>query len=545
MITVPAGARAAIYARFSNDRTQKAKSVDDQVAQCRERAAREGWQVVDVFADYGISGTIFARPMLEQLLARAGEFDVLLCDEVSRISRDLGDSDRIFKQLRFADCAWISLAEGPVTPMVLGFKGTMAAEELTAMAHRIRRGQRGRVAAGRSPGPPSYGYSVVRAFRSDGEVDRGIREINVEEAEVVRRIFDEFILGASPLAIATRLNEDDIASPTGREWMAAMVRVVLRNDIYRGVMIYGRRKMVRDPFTRRRVARDVPAEQWDRQDVPHMRIVSDEQWNAVQARLASTAHLAFNRQKRPRRLLSGLVSCGCCGGNYVIISANLWGCTTNRQKGTCTNGRRITTEQLEARVLDGLKNHLLDPELVRLAIKRAHEIGAADEKERARAKSRLDRKLGDIQVKVDRLVNAIANGADIDEVKSALAAAKADRAAAEREIAELGAENVVRLMPNLADTYQQLVSDLIETLTGTTEGQLKGVPALRSLIDSIRLYPRSEGRGVDIELTGRLANIIALTTGQPLAVEEAIAPTVQNKALKRYALKSMVAKVIV
>lgn len=543
MTIIPSGARAAIYARFSNDRTQKAKSVDDQVAQAKERADREGWEVVDVFADYGISGAIYARPMLEQLLERAAEFDVIISDEVSRVSRDLGDSDRIYKQLKFLGCTWISLAEGEVTPLVLGFKGTMAAEELSAMAHRIRRGQRGRVAQGRSQGPPPYGYRIVRAFTPSGDVDRGLREIAAEEADVVRRIFDEFALDVAPLAIVRRLNQDGIAGPKGNVWCIGTIKAMLKNELYRGVMIYGRRKMVRNPGTRRRVARagDAP----DRQEVPHLRIVSDEQWAAVQRRIEAGAGKPFNRQKRPKRLLSGLVTCGCCDGNYIIISADLWGCSANKHKGNCANGRRITTAALEARVIDGLKNHLLSPALERDAIRRAHELAAEQDKENGRVRARLERKLADIQVKVDRLVTAITNGADIEEVREALARAKAERTAIDRELAEVAAENVVRLMPNLGDTYRQLVSDLIDSLGATGEGQLRGIPAVRSLIDSIRLYPKADGRGVDIELTGRLANIIALTTGQPLEFEEASAPTFQGKALKRYALKSLLAKVIV
>jgi DNA invertase Pin-like site-specific DNA recombinase len=81
--------RCAIYARYSSD-NQRDASIDDQIRVCRARAEREGWQVVEVYADYAISGATAARPRFQQLLleARLGHFDVVMAEALDRLSRD-------------------------------------------------------------------------------------------------------------------------------------------------------------------------------------------------------------------------------------------------------------------------------------------------------------------------------------------------------------------------------------------------------------------------------------------------------------------------
>jgi hypothetical protein len=58
--------------------------------------------------------------------------------------------------------------------------------------------------------------------------------------------------------------------------------------------------------------------------------------------------------------------CGACGGGYSKISTHLFGCSTARNKGTCSNRLNIRRDVLESAVLDGLKSRLMDPSLFRV-----------------------------------------------------------------------------------------------------------------------------------------------------------------------------------
>ncbi|HWL48008.1 MAG TPA: recombinase family protein, partial [Sphingomonadaceae bacterium] len=206
--------RAAIYARYSSDR-QSETSAEDQARLCRARADKEGWNVVDVFADLALSGATRNRPGLNALLDRLGDLDLVLAEALDRISRDQEDIAAIYKRLRFAGVRLVTLSEGEIGEIHIGLKGTMAALFLKELGEKTRRGQIGRVAAGRIPGGLSYGYIADLTPNERGIIERGRRRVATDQAAIVRRIFAEFLSGRSPRAIAKRLNEEGIPAPAG------------------------------------------------------------------------------------------------------------------------------------------------------------------------------------------------------------------------------------------------------------------------------------------------------------------------------------------
>ncbi len=81
--------RAVVYARYSSSK-QRESSIEDQFRNCTRFADREGWDMVTHYSDEALSGTSKDRPDFKRLLADAesGGFDVLLVDDLSRLSRD-------------------------------------------------------------------------------------------------------------------------------------------------------------------------------------------------------------------------------------------------------------------------------------------------------------------------------------------------------------------------------------------------------------------------------------------------------------------------
>jgi site-specific DNA recombinase len=100
----------------------------------------------------------------------------------------------------------VTLAEGDITHLHVGLKGTMNALFLKDLADKTRRGLRGRVELGKSGGGLCFGFRVTRATH-DGVPATGNREIIPAEAEVIR-IFRDYSAGMSPKAIAKRLNAE-------------------------------------------------------------------------------------------------------------------------------------------------------------------------------------------------------------------------------------------------------------------------------------------------------------------------------------------------
>lgn len=514
MANIPAAARVAIYARYSSDR-QSETSAADQARLCREWAAKQGWSVVDTFLDEAISGAKRNRPRLTAMLARAAEFDVVLAESLDRLSRDQEDIAAIHKRLRFAGVEIVTLQDGEVGELHIGLKGTMAALYLRDLGQKTRRGQLGRVDAGRIPGGISYGYDRVSRLDARGEPERGLRSINEAEAEVVRRIFRQYLAGTSPREIARALNAEGVKAPRGALWRASTItghrtrrNGILYNELYAGRILFNRQTFLLDPDSRRRVARPNPRSEWTERDVPELRIVDAATWSAVQARLEGHSSQPLHKRRRPRRLFSGLLICGQCGGTITIATGEQWACSNHRETGTCSNNRMTLNAVIERRILGALTDRLLEPGLVSEYVAAYH---AAEREALARHRDLsglLRKRLRETDGKVKRLAAAIAAGADVAEVKDLLKEASAERDRLKAELAEIDAAHLVTMHPRLADSYRARIGELSAALEGPEEARGEARQALRGLIEQVVVYPKQDGRGVELELHGRLAQII-------------------------------------
>ena len=347
---VPDGAmKVAIYARYSSD-NQRDASIADQLRICREFAARQGWTVVQEFTDHAISGATLLRAGFQALMRDAlnRRFDVVLAESLDRFSRDQEDTAGLFKRLTFAGVNIVTLAEGDITHLHIGFKGTMNALFLKDLAAKTHRGLRGRIEDGKSAGGLCYGYRVVKAF-SGGNVTTGEREIELAQAQVVERIFRDFIAGVSPKQIAKNLNREGVPGPFGGAWSPSTIygnakrgTGILNNELYVGRLIWNRLRYVKNPDTGKRVSRLNPSSEWMSKDVPELRIVPEDVWTAAKARQQQTRHAMTSAgrigvARRPQYLFSGLTKCGICGAGFIMSGKNRLGCFGARDQGRCDN----------------------------------------------------------------------------------------------------------------------------------------------------------------------------------------------------------------
>ena len=175
--------RAVIYARYSSD-LQREASIEDQNEVCRALAARMGVEIVESFFDAAITGSTEQRPGLKAMLAfvKSGNSVIVLAEALDRLSRDQEHIARIFKELSFAGAKIHTVAEGEISELHVGLKGTMNALFLKDLAAKTHRGLSGRIKNGRAASGISYGYKVKREYDHRGEPIRGGREIVEAEA---------------------------------------------------------------------------------------------------------------------------------------------------------------------------------------------------------------------------------------------------------------------------------------------------------------------------------------------------------------------------
>ncbi|MBA4092287.1 MAG: recombinase family protein [Sphingobium sp.] len=521
--------RTIIYARYSSD-LQNSRSIADQIALCRDRAAHEGWQIIDTFTDEAISGAAGIgedqRPGLNALLSRIerGGVDQVLAESTSRIARHQGDGFAIRDQLSYFGVRLFTVSQGEIDEIKGWVQGFLDSQARKDIAFNVKRGQRGTVRSGRSPAGLAYGYRKANRLDDRGELVRGLRSIDDDQAEIVRRIFAEYARHRSTRQIAAGLNDDGIPGPTGGTWRASTIggdrqrkNGILQNRIYIGKIVHERTSKVADPRTRKERIRPNPEADWIEADAPELRIVDDSTWDAVQLLRNAYSTDRPEQARRPKRLLSGIGKCGVCGGGWIVIGRDQWACGKHRDGGGCTNNRTVKTHIYEQKVLDGLRDDMLHPDAVSAYVKEFHESRRRRSQDSAQQRAKLERRHREAAAKVERLVNAIADGGDeFVEIRAILSKARNDRDAIAQQMADLEAFPVITLHPGIADEYRAQVTELTIALDGNGHAQLEAIPKLRALIGTVTVFPAEGRRGVEVEATGRIANMLALATGQDL-----------------------------
>lgn len=133
---------------------------------------------------------------MQQLLwgAERGAFDVVFTEALDRLSRDQEGTAHLYNRLTFYGVVLETVSEGRITELHVGLSGTMNQIFLVELGKKTRRGLLARVKAGRSGGGRCYGYQVARG----ADDERGLLDIDEEQAEVIRRIFTDYPAGKSP-----------------------------------------------------------------------------------------------------------------------------------------------------------------------------------------------------------------------------------------------------------------------------------------------------------------------------------------------------------
>ncbi len=352
----------------------------------------------------------------------------------------------------------------------------------------------------------------------------------------MRRIFRDFAAGVGPRTIARTLNEEGIPGPGGKSWGDTTIRGnlkratgIVNSELYIGRLIWNRLRYIKDPSTGKRVSRLNPVSEWIVKDVPDLRIVDDELRQAVRARQGEIAekfvnvtealrkHHKKNRlngARRPKSLLSGLVFCGCCGGPYSLRGADRFACSNHISKGSCSNSRGIAREDLERRVLAGLKDRMMSPEIVEDAMRAyAEETNRLNRERRSNGDS-WKAELVKVEKQIAQIVEAIADGMYHPSMKEKMTGLEARREELTALLADAPADTP-DILPSASAIYAKKVVALTKALNRKEERQ-EASQDLRALIEKIVLTPGPERGELYATLHGELRTILEWTERQAI-----------------------------
>ncbi|GGB13925.1 resolvase [Brucella endophytica] len=537
------------YARYSTDR-QNEVSIETQIELGRKFVADRGWKLVDIYSDAAVSGTSFAlRPGIQQLLAhvRRERIDVVLCVTVDRLSRDVEHSSKILKELNYHDTAiWTVQAGQEISHIELHMRSTLSHELVEQIRYRTREGMKTAVRKGKATTCLAYGYKLKLAYDGNGDRIPGLREIDTEQAEMIRWIFKNYAEGVSPRDIAKMLNDQGIPGPRGAKWRDTAIRGhasrgtgILNNETYIGRVVWNRRNYRKNPETERRVARGNKDSDWVVNDVPDLRIIDDGLWARVKARQKELGDLfsytttnRLNAAHRPSYLLSGILECAECGGPYAVMAKDRYGCTNHKKRlpidgldgACCRNQKTILRNDIEERVLACLPAAFLH-----LGI---FEKVAADVLQRQTAKLKSQPALGQhlktelskveqeqkniIQQISDRAAESRPRLAALDDMLDRLEEKRADLSeqltaqgsAAPDDTADRLAELRAQINP---DTVQHILDTVLFYLRDHADTATKQpfVDIIRQFVQKVVIGKTPGHQPASLEVHGRIASILA------------------------------------
>ena len=489
---------AVSYARYSSE-LQKDSSIEDQQALCRRYAEREGFTIKKEYSDRALSGaSLFGRQGIAELLAdaKARTFTHVIVEALDRISRDQEDTAYVYKRLSFAGVTIQTVHDGPVDAIQVGIRGLVGSLYLKDLGLKVHRGLAARTAAGKNPGGCVYGYKPVRGESGEMEIDEA-------EAAIVKRIFVEFANGDSTLTIAKRLNRDGIASPRGGVWFATALLTngnklggILRCEQYQGVRVWNRSKGVLNPDSGRTEFRPNPESGWQRVEVPQFRLVEDEIWQRVAQRIAEGKNRVGPRIGRPletgtKRLLTGLLYCGACGGRMKRASGTKRGpLITCRFQGvgTCSHKRYYKLEKIEAVVTEMVARILADPTAAASYAEQYIELRRKENAQMGKTHKQALKALNDAKAAKERVLDLHVRGLrGIDETETKVRALMVEIAECEKVLARTPDAPNVDYHPQAVKAYREALETMAEK--GNDPAMDEYRLQLRNLVSKVIIHP--------------------------------------------------------
>ena len=325
--------RVAAYARVSSGKDAMLHSLSAQVSYYSKLIQNHsGWQYVGVYADEALTGTKDNRENFQRLLAdcRSGKVDMVITKSISRFARNTVTLLETVRELKnmgvdvfFEEQNIHSLsADGELMLTILA---SYAQEESLSASEN----QKWRIRRNFENGMPWNGTMLGYRYED------GTLVVDPTEAEIVRRIFAEYLGGFGMTAIAKRLNADGILTRYGNTWGKTSVGKVLQNYAYTGNLLLQKYRRV-DHLTKRDEPNNGALPQYHVQGC-HEAIIPLWSFNAVQEEMKRRAkkhtHPGERRKEYP---FSGKLICAGCGKHYrrkVKETGPVWICTTYNTYG--------------------------------------------------------------------------------------------------------------------------------------------------------------------------------------------------------------------
>ena len=364
--------RVAAYCRVSTDSDEQATSYEAQVEHYTEYIKKNPeWEFAGIFADDGISGTNTKKRedfnrMIEECMN--GSIDMVITKSISRFARNTLDCLKFIRQLKEKNIPVYFEKENINTmdakgEVLLTIMASLAQQESQSLSQNVKLGIQYRY----QQGHVQVNHNRFLGYTKD---ENGQLIIEEEEAKVVKRIYREYLEGASLQEIGKGLEADGILTGAGKKkWRPETVQKILRNEKYIGDALLQKTYTV-DFLNKKRVKNTGIMPQYYVEG-SHEPIIPRDIYMRVQEEMLRRANLHSGQERKKRvysskYALSSIVYCSKCGEIYRRIQWNahgkryvVWRCCTRVENGPdACDADTIKEEELQNAVVQAINKAL-------------------------------------------------------------------------------------------------------------------------------------------------------------------------------------------
>lgn len=480
--------KAAAYARYSSD-NQREESIEAQLRAIKEYAKKEGYTIVKIYVDEARSATTDDRPNFLQMIedSSKGMFDAVIVHKLDRFSRNRYDSAFYKRLLKKNGVKLISVLEplddSPESIILESVLEGMAEYYSRNLAREVMKGMKETaLQAKHTGGLPPLGYDVD---------EEGYYVINEQEAIIVKKIFSLYLDGYSYQAIADILNRQGYRTKLGNPFGKNSIYDILINEKYKGTYVFNKRSS-KDSLGKRNNRRFKDNENIIRIPNGMPAIIDEQTFDKVQEKIQARKRGPRMSEKR-FYLLTGKIFCGECGSHYAGNSYRggrngkkyaIYTCTRRVRTKTCKN-KSIRQDVIEKYVMDQLLNKIFEENMIHEITRKVLEYVRQFEAEKSGEIKYLERKIKDLEAKIERLIDAIAEGyGDKEMIDKRMKAYKAEKIQCESRLSELKLKEYSWINEEKVADYLRICREAL--LSGDPKAQRK---IIETFVDKIIIYP--------------------------------------------------------
>lgn len=407
------------YIRVSTEKQVMGYSIEGQITQIEQYCQFNGYELVDIYADRGISGKSMNRPELQRMLndAKNGKLDCVMVYKTNRLARNTSDLLTIVEELHRQNVEFFSLSErmevkNSTGKLMLQILASFSEFERKTILENIYTGQRQRALEGYYQGNLPLGYNNIPDNKKE-------LMINQHEANIVKYIFESYAKGHGYRKIANALNHKGYVTKKGNPFSISAVTYILSNPFYIGKIQFAKYKDWNDK--RRKGLNDKPVIA----EGKHTPIISQSLWDKVQARKKQVS-------KKPQvhgkgtNLLTGIIACPQCSASMsASITVNTlkdgtkkriryYSCSNFRNKGSkVCSANSVRADVIEKYVMDQILEIVKSDKVLKQVVERVNQENQVDVAALNHDIAYKQQQFDEINAKLKNLIQTIEDNPDL------------------------------------------------------------------------------------------------------------------------------------